>query len=228
LTARISLLLQFPVVPLCLALAACGSLSTETPDVVSEAPPVVLAPPEVELPETFGDWEAVEDATPMPEPEAEVLAEVLPPAATYTLRRGETLAHFARWSGLPVEVIAETSGLDLFDTFDVGTEIRVPVEGAVRAEVETERDRHHVRRAEGYLAARGGSLGTEFYTVQTGDSAWTIARDQRGIPVWLLETFNPSSDLNRLRPGEELMVPIIADIVVDAAEDEDEDDLAFE
>jgi hypothetical protein len=225
LTTRIPLLLQFPVLPLCLALTACGTFSSETVDVETVSPDSTYAQPEEALPEPPLVMEVEEELTSMPDHE-EVVA--LPAAASYTLRRGETLAHFARWSGLPVEVIAETSGLDLFDTFDVGTEIRVPIEGAVRAEVETERDLHHVRRAEGYLAARGGSLGTEFYTVQTGDSAWTIARDQRGIPVWLLETFNPSSDLNRLRPGEELMVPIIADIVVDAGEDEDEDDLTLE
>ena len=38
--------------------------------------------------------------------------------------------------------------------------------------------------------------------------------------MWLLETYNPSANLDRLRPGEELMVPIIADIVVDLGEEE--------
>jgi len=32
----------------------------------------------------------------------------------------------------------------------------------------------------------------------------------------LLETYNPSVELDRLRPGQQLMVPVIADIVVDA------------
>ncbi len=208
------------LITLTLGLTACGFTSNEpiveqivaTPiesaDIAEVAdtdePAIVEASPDALEPE----WDVYDEDEPEP----------LPPTATFALRRGETLAHFARWSGLPVEVIAETSGLDLFDTFAVGTEIRVPISGEPLAELATQRDLHHVRRAEGYLAARGGALGTEFYTVQTGDSAWTIARDQRGIPVWLLETYNPSSNLDNLRPGEELMVPIIADIVVDAGD----------
>jgi hypothetical protein len=52
--------------------------------------------------------------------------------------------------------------------------------------------------------------------VRTGESAWSIAREQQGIPVWLLESYNPQVDLESLRPGDTLRVPIIADVVVDA------------
>lgn len=52
--------------------------------------------------------------------------------------------------------------------------------------------------------------------VATGDSATSIAREQMGIPLWLLQTYNPSVNLDRIRPGQELMVPVVADIVVDA------------
>jgi LysM repeat protein len=72
-------------------------------------------------------------------------------------------------------------------------------------------------RVEGYLASRGGSVGTDFVKVRTGDSAWKIAQDNQGIPVWVLEAYNPSVDLDALRPGQELMVPVLADVVVDAA-----------
>jgi len=212
------------LITLTLGMAACGSLTT-TDTVVNEYSPKTTDLIELEAVDTDEPAivEVAMDVMELPTLVDEEGDEPLPATTSYTLRRGETLAHFARWSGLPVEAIAETSGLDLFDTFDVGTELRVPISGEARAELETERDLHHTRRAEGYLAARGGAVGTEFYTVQTGDSAWTIARNQRGIPVWLLETYNPSSNLDRLRPGEELMVPIIADIVVDAA-DADLDD----
>ena len=71
-------------------------------------------------------------------------------------------------------------------------------------------------RVDGYLASRGGSVGTETYRVKTGDSAWGIARNQGGIPVWLLGDLNPSVNLERLRPGMELELPVLADVVVDA------------
>lgn len=141
------------------------------------------------------------------------------PIVTYELRRGESLAHFARWAGLPVEVIADTSDLALFnDQLPVGTVIRVPLDPEARGLFESRRDAHHVRRAEGWLASRGGSVGDQFYRVRTGDMAWTIARDHGDLPVWLLETYNPAVDLDRLRPGQELMLPIVADFVGGTAE----------
>lgn len=156
--------------------------------------------------------------------ESLVLPELVPvpeptPLVTFELRRGESLAHFARWSGLPVEVIADASDMSLSnDQLAVGTEIRLPIDADTRSLVETRRDAHHVRRAEGWLAARGGSVGDEFYRVKTGDTAWTIARDHGNIPVWVVETYNPAADLDSLRPGQELMLPVVADTL--AANDE--------
>ncbi|MFT4624102.1 MAG: hypothetical protein ACI8PZ_002761 [Myxococcota bacterium] len=138
------------------------------------------------------------------------------PLVHFKLRRGETLAHFARWAGFPVEVVAEASGLDLNGAYPVGTEVMLPLSPEARSRVELRRTEHHVARADGYLHSRGGVAGTDFYTVRTGDSAWTIARDELGIPVWLLETYNPSVDLDALRPGIRLMVPALADTVADA------------
>jgi hypothetical protein len=145
-------------------------------------------------------------------------AEVIPAGRYFTLRRGESLAHFARWSELPVEEIAAASGLPLDGAYAVGTEVFVPLTGEALARVETRREAHATQRVEGYLASRGGSVGSEFVPVRTGDTAWDIAQRQQGIPVWLLEAYNPSVDLDRLRPGQELMVPVLGDVVVDAGD----------
>lgn len=130
---------------------------------------------------------------------------------TFTLRRGETLAHFARWAELPVEVIAEHSELDLRGTYPVGTEVSVPLDGGDVAALVLARDAHHIERAEGYLRGRGGTVRSDFVTVSTGDTAWGIAHGRLDIPVWLLETYNPSTDLDQLRPGQELMYPVIGE-----------------
>jgi len=207
-----SILITFAV----LGLTACGS-PEEVPAVDSEplvmtsaetlisdtdvpvAEPIIEAEPELALNST-------DESPGVVEPE---------PTAIFRLRRGETLAHFARWSGIPVEDIAQSSALDLDGAYAVGTEVVLPVGEEVRAQVQTRRDTHHRVRAENYLASRGAS-GTEFYSVKTGDSAWTIARDRHGMPVWLLESLNPSADLDRLRPGANLLVPVFNDIVAEA------------
>ena len=215
-TARTTLVL----LALALALTACGQAESppaDAPTASHEAPTPAPEPVTVSTEEAL---EIVLAEVAPPADEVEILDEPseapLPTYAEFSLRHGESLDHFARWSGLPVEVVAEASGLDLSGAYVAGTPIRVPVEGEARSTLESSRDRHHTKRAEGYLASRGGTLGNEFVTVKTGDSAWSIARDQQGIPIWLLETYNPSVELDRLRPGQQLMVPVIADIVVDA------------
>lgn len=147
---------------------------------------------------------------------AEQTAEALPPGRWFELRRGETLAHFARWSELPVEDVALWSGLNLDGSYAVGTQVFLPVTGEALSQVELSRASHREVRVDGYLSLRGGSVGNDFYQVRTGDTAWGIAKNNQDIPVWLLEAYNPSVDLELLRPGDELMVPVLADVVADA------------
>ena len=104
--------------------------------------------------------------------------------------------------------------MDLGEPYDAGTEILVPVIGEELARVERLRDEHHTRRLEGYLSGRGGALGSEFRSVRTGESAWRIAKNE-GMPIWVLASYNPSVDLDELRPGQQLMLPVLSDTVVD-------------
>lgn len=157
------------------------------------------------------------DAEPSEPLDAGDVVEPEPLTVSFHLRYGETLHHYARWSGLPVEVIAEQSGLDLSGHYAAGAPVIVPIDDEEQGAVITAaRDAHHAKMAEGYLASRGGAIDFESITVRTGDSATSIARDQQGIPLWLLQTYNPEVNLDRIRPGQDLLVPVLADIVVDA------------
>jgi len=153
----------------------------------------------------------VEDTAPAVDVALEEPAQ-LPVSGRYALRRGETLAHFARWAELPLEAVAASSDIPLDGrTLTVGTEVVVPLGSAEHgAEVERARDVHHQLRADGYLASRGGSLRSEEHTVRSGETAWSIARDHGNLPVWLVESMNPSVNVDDLRPGHRLVLPVIA------------------
>lgn len=166
-----------------------------------------------------------EDGDPAAE---DAVAEATPAGTRFNLQRGETLAHFARWAELPVESIADASSLDLDGRYPVGTEIRVPLDPQGIARVRAARADHRTARVEGYLARRGGAAGVDAHTVRSGESAWAIARDTHGIPVWVLEAYNPEVNLDRLRPGQSLSVPVLADVTADAAEEPEVDLLADE
>lgn len=205
------------------SVVACGPRTTASapvdvlgrdaaePTPVYEAPAPVASPPDLEITHDVVEPAAVTS-----------VEDVGEPTVTYHLRRGETLDHFARWADLPVEILADTSGLPLTEPLAVGTLVRVPADSDRRSRIEVRRDAHHERRAEGYLASRGGSVGTEFHVVRTGQTAWAIAKENGDLPVWLLETFNPSLDLDYLKPGQAVMLPVTADMV-DAVSMVDED-----
>ncbi|MCO4743636.1 MAG: LysM peptidoglycan-binding domain-containing protein [Proteobacteria bacterium] len=216
-------LLPFSLV---LALAACGGDEVSpTPQVavVSEVAPEPsegLAPASLIVEADYGDAMLAEGVPTASLVEASEPAESLdassPQVSTFTLQRGETLAHFARWAETPVEDIADLSELPLDGQYPVGTEVKLALEADALEMFASLREEHKTRRVERYLASRGGTVGDALYRVRTGDSAWGIAAAEGGLPVWLIEAYNPSVDLERLRPGDELALPVLADVVVDA------------
>ncbi|MFH1465507.1 MAG: LysM domain-containing protein [Pseudomonadota bacterium] len=158
--------------------------------------------------------------------EADALARVLPapdaPADVprgleVEVRAGESLVLLARFSECSVEVLAEVNGLDPTEPLFPGQGLLLPSEdehgdSAIRAR----RDAFAQARLDTWLERRGGLLALEEHRVRTGETAWGIARDARGIPSWVLAAYNPEVDLDRLTIGARLVVPVLGDTVADA------------
>ncbi|MFK7929551.1 MAG: LysM peptidoglycan-binding domain-containing protein [Myxococcota bacterium] len=210
--------------PLALALAACGESPSVSHRSVSDTAEVealsdaTVAQTEVDAPLIDLDDGSLDEPI-VAETTVEELGTEPVIGSRYTLRRGESLAHFARWSELPVEDIAEASGLSLGEVLHVGTTVIVPVSGEDQLALERRRDDHRTARVTAYLESRGGAAFTEFHSVRTGETAWSIAKDSGSLPVWVIESYNPATDLENLRPGDSLLVPVIADVVVEAPEE---------
>ncbi len=208
-------------------LAACTTPASREPHAAPELPqPVAESADETARPEPavpVAIVEPLESGSPaVPEsgpvidddPVAEGVGAVeAPPTAIYALRSGETLDHFARWSGLTVEEIAESSALSVVARHDVGTEIVIAADDDLRATIDASRDAHHADRVERFLSRRGGVVDHATYTVRTGDTAWHVARQNGDVPVWIVEALNPTVDLDDLRPGQRLTLPVTADMV---------------
>jgi membrane-bound lytic murein transglycosylase D len=52
-------------------------------------------------------------------------------------------------------------------------------------------------------------VGTERHTVRSGESLWVLTQKRRNLPVWLLRQYNPDVNLEELRPGTELTLPLL-------------------
>ena len=134
---------------------------------------------------------------------------------------GETLHHYAAWSGIPADVIAEESGLTPDAPLLPGQLVLLYVD------VETEET--VLRRKAALSAARQARFLTERpivttlrHEVRAGETAWKLARGA-GVPLWLLGHLNPGVELDRLRAGTTLTIPVLDELQAVLLDDADEE-----
>ena len=209
-----------------LALAGCGGTVPDDTR-AHEADPLTLsartlpAPPaaagDTAAPEPGPDpHPAVAQAEPVPVPDPLAAP---PEGVSITVRAGENLVGIAGVAGISVEELVEANGLDARDPLQPGQTLRVPLRGDRAHAFAEARDFARADRLDRYVMGRGGLVGVEAHAVRTGETAWGIAREQAGVPVWVLSAFNPDTSLDALGIGQRVKVPVFADSVA-AAEPE--------
>lgn len=181
------------------------------------SPPSPAAPPGHGAETWFSDSEG--DGPPPP-PVVDVDVKV---------RKGERVVHYAQWAGTTVDRIAKAN--DLLDPgrLRIGQQLKIPVEESRVADFYEQRRVFHngpdptpppaairgnARPGEASAAgaaaaaASGAADATFAYTVRPGETAWEIAVKRFGLTLRDLERLNPTIDLNRLRVGDELRIPV--------------------
>jgi LysM repeat protein len=189
---------------------------------VSCTNPQPARPTAVELTDTT----LVETAPPPELPVAESVPEEAPvaiesppepPSVSIDVRSGESLVLLADFAHVRAEDVADLNGVDLKDAIVPGQTLKVPTADA--ADFAARRDAWLAGKVERYLSRRGGVVGLSDRRVGTGDTAWSIAREQGRVPMWIVEYYNPNVDLDRLGIGDKLTLPVFADTVAEAAVD---------
>ena len=184
----------------------------ETEPVLEAASSPVLATVFTEV-TTSVESDALEISFGAPDVDAPV---ELPRHVDVEVRSGENLVLLARWAGTSVEAVAELNGLDISDPLYPGQSLLLPTVDEVADEgLLGSREAFAEARLERYLERRGGLMAVEEHRVRTGETAWAIARDQHGIPTWVLEAYNPEADLEHISIGERLVVPVLSDTVAE-------------
>ncbi|GEM_PF-2006355 len=135
------------------------------------------------------------------------------PLLEIEVRAGESLVLLAGWSGLSVEVIASDNGIRTGATLYPGQLLELNVDSETFAAMQDSRDNFEDVRLDRYLARRGTLVGVTTHTVGTGETAWQIGRDHGELPLWVLASFNRDRNLDRLRIGQELNLPMLGDTV---------------
>jgi membrane-bound lytic murein transglycosylase D len=120
----------------------------------------------------------------------------------------ETLGHYADWLGVGASRLRRINGLHARSTVVIGQRLRLDFRRVPREQFEQRRREYHERLQAEYFATHR-ITGTEVYIARRGDSLWSLTKGSAGVPVWLLQQFNPDLDFGDLKPGAQVILPRI-------------------
>jgi membrane-bound lytic murein transglycosylase D len=120
----------------------------------------------------------------------------------------ETIGHYADWLGIGATRLRTLNGLQGGSPVVIGRRLRLDFHRVPREQFEQKRRDYHERLQAEYFATHR-IVGTEIYIARRGDSLWSLTKRDAGIPVWLLQQFNPDLDFGDLQPGAQIIVPRI-------------------
>ncbi|MGP0564849.1 MULTISPECIES: LysM peptidoglycan-binding domain-containing protein [unclassified Nitrospina] len=123
----------------------------------------------------------------------------------------ETLSHFADWARISIRELRRLNNLRWRSRIHINQTIKVPFRRVTPEEFETKRQEYHK------------AIQEDFYTtykvekvlvrkLKKGDTLWELCNNEYVIPLWLLGYYNPGKDLNSLHIGEDIKIPLIAEI----------------
>jgi membrane-bound lytic murein transglycosylase D len=130
---------------------------------------------------------------------------------TVIVQPGETLGHFADWSGIGSQALRALNKLHKNAMVTLGHKVKLDFSRVSAEQFTAARREYHHGLQEEYFAAHR-IAGTENYSVKRGDSLWVIAEQHADLPVWLVAQYNPDVDFNDVRPGTVITLPRVAPI----------------
>ncbi len=170
-----------------------------------------------------------ESAQPVSAAQAEELSPALGPAAdtqqsadptdysvgkdnTIRVAAAETLGHYADWLGVSAARLRQINKMSFAKPVLIGHKIKLDFARVSREAFETKRREYHAELQATYFAEHR-IIGTEVYIVRRGDALWTVTQRFAQLPIWLLQQYNPDVDLADLRPGTQIVMPRVENVV---------------
>jgi len=123
----------------------------------------------------------------------------------------ETLGHYAEWLDVSAARLRELNRMKYGQAVLLGKVLKLDFTGVTPEQFEAKRRDFHARLQAAFFAQRR-IRGTAVYIVRRGDSLWSITQRHAGVPVWLLQQYNPDLELGTLRTGVQLIVPRLEDV----------------
>ena len=122
---------------------------------------------------------------------------------------GETLGHYAEWTGVSTEALRRLNGSNL-SVIRPGERIAVPLTRVSAEDFLQKRIEYHHGREEDFYSVYAVTELSKV-RVRRGDTAWSIAQSN-SVPMWLFYQNNPTLINGALQAGMTVLVPMIEEI----------------
>lgn len=130
------------------------------------------------------------------------------PVGIIRVQVGETLGHYAEWLELRASDLRRLNGLRFGKAININQQLKIPLDKIGKDEFEERRYEFHKEVEEDFFAAFRVA-GLQKYRVKSGDTIWSLSRDEFDLPLWLLKKYNANLELGRLQLHQEMVVPVV-------------------
>lgn len=130
---------------------------------------------------------------------------------TIKVQPEESLELYAQWLGERTEQLSSLNSLSPGASIFPGQRLSLPFRKLSPNGFEDKRLDFLQETEEDFFAAYT-VIGQQTYRVSHGDTLWDLCYNKFDIPLWLLERYNTSINLIKLRESQELVIPIIQSI----------------
>ena len=141
-------------------------------------------------------------------PSTDLLSD-MPELVEVRIRHGDSLYELAKWSNTQIDIIESLNGVDTNDELTVGGGLLLPMTKTEQVEFKNKRSLSVESKRERYLLRHGGLSQLKSHRLKQGQTVWRIARESGGIPLWLVQSYNPEVDLNRVQVGQSIVIPVL-------------------
>jgi LysM repeat protein len=137
-----------------------------------------------------------------------LLQRLMPKGNVVIVMPRETLGHFAEWLKVDIAELRRINNLNFKEPLKLGARLKLPPSYVSTEAFLQKRLNYHLDILNKYIPP-GHKMEFREYVVQSGDNLWQIARKNYRFPVNLLLYFNEIDKLERIIPGDRIVIPEI-------------------
>ena len=117
------------------------------------------------------------------------------------------MGHYGDWLGIRTQRLRDLNGYSFKQALVIGRRLRLDFAKVDQETFMARRNVYHRDIQEAFFV-RYRIVETTAHNLRRGESVWDLTRRYQ-VPVWLLRQYNPDLDIERVRPGMQVVFPQI-------------------